>query len=115
MVKASKKSSTAAAYAAWLLREAKLGNTMPLAGYLDSGGPLTAELRKFVVELLERSEGKRGKAELRQLEKRLTKLHVENLKSEGWKPEAAVHEVARERGHSRAYVYAALEESKKPK
>jgi hypothetical protein len=80
----------------------------PLIGYVASGGTLTPAHRKFIAEALERLDGPRGKAEVRRLEKRLTRVFVEELISEGWKPEAAVHEIMRIRGYSRSYVYAAL-------
>ena len=97
-----------------MLREAQLGYLAPLAGYVASGGELTAAHRQFIAEALERLEGPRGKAEVRAVEKQLIRLHLDNLMKQGWKREAAVHEVMRVRGHSRSTVYAARKKSKTP-
>jgi hypothetical protein len=116
MVKAGRKRSTKfdlADLAAYVLREAKLGNTEPLAGYLSSGGPVTAEQRKFLGELLRRVKGERGKDELRGLEKRLIAHDVKDFIEQGLRPKAAINEVMKLRGRSRATIYAALRESKK--
>jgi hypothetical protein len=113
--KASHKPSTfdRGAADAYALREAKLGNTAVLAGYLRSPFPLTAEQREFLAELLERFEGKRGKDELRRIERELIRQQVEGLmKEEGLKKEAAIAEVMQWRGISRSKIYAALGESK---
>src|SRR5262245_47170004 len=111
MAKADRKDSTD--FAAYVLREAKLGYTAPLAGYLRADRPLTADLREFLAELVERAEGKRGKDELRRLEKELIRQQVKGLiEEEGLKPKAAIIEVMESRGRSRSTVYAALRESK---
>jgi len=120
MAEATDKSSTKldpAAYAAYLLREARLGNTAPLAGHVrlcaHRRRPLSPELGEFLAELLERFEGKRGKDELRRLERDLIRQQVKGLLEEGkLKPKAAVGEVVKSRGLSRSKIYTALRESK---
>jgi hypothetical protein len=121
MVKAGRKRSTNKAELGWadlaaqVLREAKLGDTRNLADYLRAGYPVTPEHREFLAELLKRSDGKRGRAALRRQEKRLIALQVEGLIEEDLKTDAAVAEVMKLRGVSRATVYAALRESKRRK
>jgi hypothetical protein len=119
MAKAGSKSSTDFDYAAYVLREAKLGHTAPLAGYLrfcagwPGGRPLPPELSEYLAERLERFDGKPGKAEFKRIEKELIRQQVNGLvEGEGLEKEAAVAEVMRWRGLSRSKVYLALAESK---
>ena len=127
MAKAGSKSSTrkrgeqlhrdsrVAKFAAHALREAKLGHMAPLIGYLLAGLPPTVEQREFLAELLERFEGKRGKAELRRVEKELIRQQVKGLiDEEGLKLKVAITEVMKSRGiRSPETIYAALRDSKK--
>jgi|SRR5262245_14920856 len=116
MAKAGGKSSTKLDRAAYVLREARLGNTAPLAGYVRfcaGRRSLPPELSEYLAELLERFERKRGKDEFRRIEKELIRQQVEGLmEEEGLKKEAAIAEVMQSRGISRSKIYAALAESK---
>jgi len=73
MVKVARKRSTKpnAAYARHVLQEARLGNMAPLAGHVRFCAGrhfLTREQSEFIAELLERGEGKRGKAALQRID-----------------------------------------------
>jgi hypothetical protein len=128
MAKADGKNSTK--YAAWVLREAKLGNTAPLAGFLRAHKGrerltpqgarrlvLTPELLEFLAGLAERAEGKLVKDELRRLGKELIRQQVKGLMDEeGLNRKAAITEVMNSRGiRSPETIYAALRDSKKRK
>jgi hypothetical protein len=94
-------------FAAYALREAKRGQTYPLIARVSWCTQLTRGERQFIEDLLLKANGPAGKAEVRRLEKALTRLHVEHLIAEGRKPAMAVRKVMKERGHSRSYVFAA--------
>ena len=100
------------------LHEARLGHLGPLRGRVLSGLPLTTEEREFIAMALEQLDGKRGKAELRRVEKARIAEYVEALvEEEGLLTEPAVAKVMKEYGRKRSTVYAAMKmhESKKPK
>jgi hypothetical protein len=62
--------------------EAKAGHMAPLAGRV-AGVPdeyLSPAERKLLCDLLEKNEGRRGKAELRRLEVALARLHEDDTK-----------------------------------
>jgi hypothetical protein len=119
MAKAGGKPSTKFDHDAYVLREAKLGNTALLRGYVRfcaGRRPLTPELSEYVAQLLELVESKRDKDEVRRIDKELIRQHVEGLmEEEGLKKESAVAEVAQSRGVSRSTIYDALGKSKKKK
>jgi hypothetical protein len=102
------------------VREARAGNHLPLIARVLSvpNAFLSEDERAYLRELLERHEGKRGKAELRRLEKVLTVEGLVAGDSEHGEPptkvEAAVRAVMQHRRRSRSAVYAAYaQESKK--
>ena len=100
--------------AAFALREAKLGHLAPLISRVLTAATLTTGEREFIAAALERLDGKRGKAELRRVEKVLIALRVEGLiNEEGLLPKAAVTQVMKERGRKRSTIYKAISESKK--
>jgi hypothetical protein len=102
--------------AVFAVHEARSGHVAPLIGRVLSGAQLTDDEREFIAAALERLDGKRGKAELRQIEKTLIAMRVEGLiTEEGFSTEAAVARVMQERDRSRAFVFAAISESKKRK
>jgi|SRR6516162_7238062 hypothetical protein len=122
MVKVARKRSTKpnAAYARHVLQEARLGNMAPLAGHVRFCAGrhfLTREQSEFIAELLERGEGKRGKAALQRVEKELIRQQVQGfIDEEGLKLKAAITEVMKSRGiRSAETIYAALRDSKKRK
>ena len=95
-------------FAAFALREAKLGHLAPLISRVASGAPLTAGEREFIATALERLDGKRGRAALRQTEQARIRADVEVLKQELGSTEAAVAEVTKARGRKRSTIFAAL-------
>lgn len=97
------------------IKEALAGHLAPLIGRFRSGVPLTSEERQFIAAALEQLEGKRGKAEMRRLEKELVRWRVEGLQAEGWKLEAAVRQEKEKRGYSRSFVFDAMKAAKESK
>jgi hypothetical protein len=96
-------------FAEGALHEAARGNPAPLAGRLRSGVPLTQKEREYLADLVESSRsGHRGRVELRKIERKLIRLHVESLIEEGMTKTAAVAAVVQARGVSRAKVFDAL-------
>ena len=106
------------------VREATAGNVWPLIGRVGMvpDSYLAKDERSFLCIMLEANDGRRGKAEIRRIEKLLVSSRVEGLVAgEGGEPsmkkEAAVKQVGseRERGRSRSSVFATLRESRKRK
>ena len=105
------------------VREATAGNVWPLIGRVGMvpDSYLSKDERSFLCIMLEANDGRRGKAEIRRIEKLLVSSRVEGLVAgeggERWKKEAAVKQVGseRERGRSRSSVFATLRESRKRK
>jgi hypothetical protein len=104
------------------IREAELGNVWPLMGRVG-GVPddyLSPDERKFLCDLLERNDGRRGKAEIKRLDiilaRQVADAAQEQARAEGRKPSKkwviAKVEEARGRGMGRSSFYA---KSKKPK
>jgi hypothetical protein len=101
------------------VRKALAGNNWPLIGRVLSvpDDYLSADERNFLRALLESKNGRRGKAEIRRIEKALVRMQVDRLIDQRWKSDAAVEQVRTARKRSRSFVYAAAKrrESKKPK
>jgi hypothetical protein len=104
-------------------REAKLGNVWPLRGRVG-GVPddyLSPEERKFLFELLEKNDGRRGKAEIKRIDiflaRQVADAFQEQKRAEGRKKPSkkdVFGEVRKERGRGmgRSSLY---EKFKKPK
>jgi hypothetical protein len=99
------------------MREARAGNLWGLIGRILAVPDryLSDDERMFLRALLERSNGRLGKAELRRIERFLVRSQVESRVAEGEKLEAAVAHVKEHRKRSRTFVFDTLRESKKPK
>jgi hypothetical protein len=101
------------------VRKAEAGNMWPMIGRVLSDPHLSDDEREYLRRLLEGNDGRRGKAEIRRIEKALVRLRVESLVagydgSPRMKKAAAIRQVMRERGRSRSFVFTACDESKKP-
>ena len=101
--------------AEFALRDARAGHFAPLIGRVRSAAPLLPEERQFIAEALHRLDGRRGKAELRKIEKALIAQRVDGLVEEGKTTDDAVRQVERERKRKRATIYAALKAESKRK
>jgi hypothetical protein len=97
--------------AAYALREARLGHLGPLIGRLRFGA-LTRDEREFIAGMLEKLDGKRGKAMLRGTEALRISEQVKELRQELGSTEAAVTEVAKAKGLKRSSIFAAIKEAK---
>jgi hypothetical protein len=93
--------------------EARQGYYQPLIARVMLGRPLTQEEREIIRDALDKLEGKRGKAALRQVENSLIASRLEDLANELGSMEAAVAAEAKQTGRKRSTIFAAVRESKK--
>lgn len=96
-------------FAKFALDEARRGDPYPLIGRLTHAlqGNLSDDEIRFVIEVVEATEGKYGADKLREIERTLIAGQVEDLKAAGVKKGAA-DQVARQRGRSRRHIFDAL-------
>ena len=95
-------------YAQHALEEAKRGDPGHLIGRLLNRRRLTDDEIQFIVDVLEKTGGKRQADQLREIEQFLIASQVEDLMKDGTKKEAAITEVMRWRERSRRHVFNAL-------
>ena len=95
-------------YAKHALEEAKRGDPGHLIGRLLNRRRLTDDEIQFIVDVLEKTGGKRQDDQLREIEQFLIASQVEDLMKDGTKKEAAITEVMRWRERSRRHVFNAL-------
>jgi hypothetical protein len=104
------------------VREAKLGNVWPLIGRVGvvPDRYLSDDERKFLCELLEKNDRRRGKAEIKRIEKFLIRSRFEDLAPKKYSKrsvnvKAAVGELMKQHGRSHGFIFGILKESKKPR
>lgn len=97
------------------ISEARQGNHGPLIARVIAGQQLTADEREYIARLLEASDGKRGKAAIKQIENALIVQRVEEQITELGSTEAAVSKVMEERGVRRSKIFDILRKSKNEK
>jgi hypothetical protein len=97
------------------MSEAARGNHWPLIGRVLSvpEAYLSDDERNFLRGLLERSDGRRGKALLKNTEKSLIGSQLQSETERLGKREAAIASVTKDRGLGRSSLFEVLKQSKK--